>query len=488
MKLLTCSFSLIFSLFIFLPCTHAQSISDEELESLISEARDFRKNESYDKAVLSFEKTLPAYKERENHQEYIKVLSALSQIRSIQSKYKAQSLYLEKAFAYGKEHKLLEESWFHEVYTNRAYYYEKTGFFEKAYADLLIALELIKKAEEVDPSALSRQYKALGRLSAYLGSQRKAGEFYQKSLELNRKTFGENSDRVAKDYNVLGVDQEKKGNYVKAIEYQQASIRIFTRIGKSRHSDIADSYNNLGNAHFFLNQLDKALENYRKAEEIYRNSLGPNALNTAYATMNIGIIFAVKGDFETALTYFGKEREIKQNLFGGPHPDLIYSYNNLGAAYNRMGDYEKALEMQLKALEIAKEVHPPRHPKMAKVYEATAEASKLLGKTDQALDYYQKSLIAGSLNFENQELDSYPETSDYLDPANRLACYREKAKLLKLKVEKEGADASTYFPIAIRQVFAAIDLLDFMRNSYKSEASSTHWQRASIDYYELGIE
>lgn len=464
----------------------SQSSLNPTLEKTLEEAKLLDKEEKFEESAKLYQQVLTQLTGNEHHETRLICYNALARGAGIQSRFAEEKQYLIEAFEYGKKHHILKEPYFAKTYERRGEHYEETGFFKKSFDDFSTAQELFMSNSNSPESAKNHQFKALGRISAMLGDHIKAGDYYEKSLEANRKLFGEESNRVAADYNVLGVNREKLGDFGKAKEYQEASLRIYRRLGRESHSKAADSYNNLGNAHFYLGNFAEAEKNYRRSLNIYQQRLGRKSLRVAYATMNIGIIYAVQGNFEEALHYFDQERALKQEIFGGPHPDLIYSYNNLAAAYQRMGKNDKSLEMYMKANEIAESVYPERHPILAKTYEDISFAYQMRDDIDKSLDYMQKNLIAGSQHFSSSNIEENPETTDFLDPANRLRSLREKVKLIEKKSRKDNSNTS-YLQMALAQTSDGIDLLDFMRSGYKAEESKTYWQKGGNIFFEKGL-
>lgn len=466
--------------------TFAQEVGAKEHDTYISQAEKLIKEEDYKLSQSYLLKAHMALQKTHEPKAYLKVLNLLAKNSGTLSEFKQQEIYLDSAFRYAERHQLTETKLFIESNSLKGLYYENIGLYVKAKEAYTQARMLNRKMSEPDPLQISQQLTSLGRINRLMGNLRQAQSYHEEALALDQKAFGEMSERVAVDYNELGVHYEKSGDFGKSKELQEASIRVYSKLGMENTVAIAGAYNNLGNALFYLGDFQNALNNYNRSLQIYQKKLGERSLKAAYLTMNVGIIYAVQGDFQTALGYFDKEREIKQEIYGGAHPDLIFSYNNLAAAYQRMGKPEKSLEMYQECLKIAKEVHEKRNPMLSQTYENISYAYQLKGEYDQSLEYMQKGLIAGSKKFDSMDLNENPEVDDFLSPANRMRALREKANIFERKA-RANDNETIYLQQALNQNFKAIELLDYLRSSYKAENSKLYWQEGSSDYFERSM-
>ncbi|MEM8891382.1 MAG: tetratricopeptide repeat protein, partial [Bacteroidota bacterium] len=482
LPLLLCNFLLLLSF----SSSFSQEDKERKLELQMARSEELIEDGDYNLSQEFLKGILYTLRDNQDNPTYLKALNLFAQNSGTLSQFKQQSIYLDSAFAIAEKYDLKETKLFTQTQNLQGSYYENIGLYSKAREAYKKARDLSLKAAPPDTLQISQQLIALGRTNRLLGNLPQAQSFYEEALALDQQAFGEMSERVAVDYNELGVHYEKSGDFGKSKELQEASIRVYRKLGMQNSLGIAASYNNLGNALFYLGDFDQALKNYQTSLGIYQNKLGERSLKAAYLTMNVGIIYAVQGDFQTALTYFDKEREIKQEIYEGAHPDLIFSYNNLAAAYQRMGEDGKSLEMYLKSLEVAKEVHGERNPMLSQTYENISYAYQLKGEYDKSLEYMQKGLIAGSKSFDSMDLTANPAVDDFLDPANRMRALREKANVFEQK-GRANRNESHYLKQALNQNFKAIELLDYLRSSYKAENSKLYWQQGSNDYFERSM-
>jgi len=113
------------------------------------------------------------------------------------------------------------------------------------------ALELFKKALEIDPS-FTEAYNNLGLTCTETNQEEKATEAFRKAIEL--------SPELSAAYNNLGYVFYRLGSYEEAIEmYNEA-------IGRSK--DSSSAYTNLGNAYYKLDRVEDAVDAWKRALEI----------------------------------------------------------------------------------------------------------------------------------------------------------------------------------------------------------------------------
>ncbi|CAF3855989.1 unnamed protein product [Rotaria sp. Silwood1] len=125
--------------------------------------------------------------------------------------------------------------------------------------------ELLKKASSDDDRA--HIYHMLGMLKSQQGQYKEAVSFYEKKLEIKRKTLPEDHSSLANTYNNIGLAYGNMGNYSKALEFYEKAIKIKEKSLSPNHPDLATSYNNIGAVAYYN------MVNYSKALEFYDKSL-----------------------------------------------------------------------------------------------------------------------------------------------------------------------------------------------------------------------
>jgi len=282
---------------------------------------------------------------------------------------------------------------------------------------LLIKLAKFDKAEALyeillkqttDQKEKANIFHQLGLTNKHRGEYSKALEYYEKSLEIDKKTLPANHPLLATSYNNIGLVYQSMGEYSKALEYYEKSLEIRKKTLPANHPDLAQSYNNIGNVYKSMGEYSKALEYYEKSLEIYKKTLPANHSDLAISYNNIGLVYKSMGEYSKALQYYEKSLEIRKKSLPANHPSLATSYNNIGSVYYSMGEYSKALEYYEKSLEIMKKTLPANHPSLATsynnigwVYRNKTDYKKALDYYERALDIWQRSLPSNHPSIQN---------------------------------------------------------------------------------------
>ncbi|CAM4982860.1 unnamed protein product [Rotaria socialis] len=250
--------------------------------------------------------------------------------------------------------------------------------------------ELLEDAS--DDTERAHIYHQLGVINCHQGEYQKAATFYEKSLEIKRKTLPKDDAPLAPTYSNIGLVYNSMGEYSRALEYYEKSYKILEISLPPNHPDLATSYNNIGSVYDNMGEYSKALEYYEKSHQILEISLPPNHPDLATSYNNIGGMHSRIGEYSKALEYYEKSHKILQISLPPNHPDLATSYNNIGLVYYGIGEYSKALEYYETSLKIREKALPPNHPDLATFYNNIGLVYYEIGESSKALEYYETSL------------------------------------------------------------------------------------------------
>ncbi|CAM2719975.1 unnamed protein product [Rotaria socialis] len=283
----------------------------------------------------------------------------------------------------------------------------KVGHFNQAQE---LYNELLENAS-ID-SNRAHIYHQLGWLKDDQGKYPEAAKFYEKCLEIYRKTLPENDVSLAFTYGNIGLVYKNMGEYSKALGFYEKANKIFEISLPANDPTLATSYNNIGGVYANMGEYSKALEFYEKDLEIAKKkgsasessrfgyflqqhreiSLPVNHLDLATSYNNIGEVYKNMGEYLKALEFYEKSLKIREISLPSNHPSLATSYSNIGGVYANMGEYSKALEFYEKANKIFEISLPPNHPDLATSYNNVGEVYRNMGEYSKALEFYEKSL------------------------------------------------------------------------------------------------
>ncbi|CAF2127199.1 unnamed protein product [Rotaria magnacalcarata] len=207
--------------------------------------------------------------------------------------------------------------------------------------------------EEIDGEGWDR----MGKLMLKVGHFNQAEELYQELL----KNASADSDREH-IYHQLGWLKDDQGKYPEAVKFYEKSLEIKRKTLPENDASLASTHSNIGLAYNNMGEYWKAREFYEKSNKILEISLPPNHPNLATSYNNIGLVYKNMNEYSKALEFYEKSLKIREISLPPNHPDLAQSYNNIGTTYYGMGDYSKALYYLEKALTIRQKSLPSTHP------------------------------------------------------------------------------------------------------------------------------
>jgi tetratricopeptide (TPR) repeat protein len=195
----------------------------------------------------------------------------------------------------------------------------------------------------------------------------KMGQF-DKSQQVYEALLDQTTDESirAPIYHLIAMAKDEQGEHKEAIKFYDKTIEIYKKTLPPNHLNFANTYNNIGEVYRNMGDYPKALSFHEKALEIDQKSLPPNHPDLGGDYNDIGNVYLNMGDYPKALSSSEKALEIKKQSLPPNHPSLAISYNNIGAVYEKKGDYSKARSFYERAVNIGQQSLPPNHPNLQK--------------------------------------------------------------------------------------------------------------------------
>lgn len=165
----------------------------------------------------------------------------------------------------------------------------------------------------------------------------------QRSIKLYNQTIAwagsKRKDVAAKCYNQLGnIWADDLGNEKKALEYYQKSLKMKLESGASVKS-ISFSYNNIGISYKNLGNIDSSMYYYQKALEYAKKTNEPQTqLNPL---INIANNYKRIGDYVNSINTYNEALKISQYASAR---EVFRLHINIAMNYNLLQKYHKALE------------------------------------------------------------------------------------------------------------------------------------------------
>lgn len=344
---------------------------------------------------------------------------------------------------------------------------------------------------ELKPQTLSKHialtYLQIGVSYQEKGLYYRALEYEQKALQTLANSSLAFHLTEAEIFDQLGVVYAKMGDIDQAIYYQENALRIREEKLSANHPDKARTALHLGETYFQRKVYDKAEKYYLEALYICEESLSPAHPLFAEIFNNIGVLAQAqkRGGFATA--QFQKALDIYEKTLHQPqHPAIAKIYDNLSLLLEQEKKYVDAMEFSLKSLGIYETVLGLKHPALSEGYYHLGLISEQLQKENEALDYYRKAVNAIVPDFESKDLYALPPISNVLTDNLLLEILTNRAALTE-KQGKQNKD-SKLLVNALQTYSLCAELIDKMRNGYKSEGSKLFLSQRTITLYESGID
>jgi tetratricopeptide (TPR) repeat protein len=222
----------------------------------------------------------------------------------------------------------------------------------------------------------------LGNAYAALGDARKAIEFYEQALVIDRE-IGDQRGAGASLGN-LGNAYAALGDARKAIEFLNLALVIARETSERRGEGAA--LGNLGNAYAALGEVRKAIEFYEQRLIIAREM--SDRRGEGHALGNLGSACLTLGEARKAIGFYEQALIIRRKI--GDRRGEGQDVGNLGMAYAALGDARKAIEFYEQALVTAREIGDRRGEGNALCDLGNAYAG--LRNAPKAIKFYEQQL------------------------------------------------------------------------------------------------
>jgi tetratricopeptide (TPR) repeat protein len=267
---------------------------------------------------------------------------------------------------------------------------------------------------ESHPFQLAMFYNNVAEISESLGEFGNTEKYYKDTLEILEEYFESDNENtvinesLATVYNNLGSLLSRPPRYNEAEEYFQKSLDIRHRLYGEKDILTIESYSNFATFYIKKEDYDKAEILFSKSLELSLRHLGENHPQTATIYNNFAEFYRKKGnyDFNELEELYAKSLQIRKVLYGKFHSLVADIYNNKGELYRENDEPEKAIHYYEKALLIYKKIFGvENHYNIATIYNNMGLAYSTLSQVIPSIKYLNMALemrvsIYGKNNFD----------------------------------------------------------------------------------------
>ncbi len=207
-----------------------------------------------------------------------------------------------------------------EAYGGLGNAYIVKGEYKTAEDYLLKSNNIYTQIYGEDSYKIAVNYINLGNIYNDTENYEYALQYYFLATKIFEKKFEENPE-LAGLYNNIGLVCLKQGNYTNAEIFFNKALDVRRKTGNENNFQIAVIYSNLGSVYRDKQDTVEAINNYNKSIDILTKLYGEHNPNLVNPLLNMANIYFSKGDIEQSLQYFQKSLVANSKFFKN------YDYN-----------------------------------------------------------------------------------------------------------------------------------------------------------------
>ena len=370
-------------------------------------------------------------------------------------------------------------------YNNIANCYDSKGEYNKAIKYHKTAIKALKQTVGSKHPNLIDSYTNLGNCLTVKGDVGRAIKYHEKAIRLCHRIYGKTHLQNALCYNNIALSFYAKEDHDKVIWYNKKALSIRSELLEPNHHDIASNYGNLGLAFESMGKYNEAISYHTKALNVLVNGLGKKHPFVATVYNNLAICYANEGLYHKAVELHFKALKIRKEKLRNGHDEIAYSYNNIGAVYEKMNKLNRAIKYYDISLNILIAIFGSDSSIISQVYNNLGRVFFKQKKYSKSLKNHHKAIQHLSKGGQGKETQSIP----YHVKKNEwglVEALHFKSTVLAKMFEEFGF--STKLMLSVSNLYLATQLIDEIRQSYKTEGSKFTLLKKAKPIYDDAID
>jgi len=213
-----------------------------------------------------------------------------------------------------------------------------------------------------------RCYDTLGNVSFAKKDCISSLNWYQKSLELQKKILQANNPKLIDTYNNIGCVYLHKKDNVQALDTFK---QMLLYLKQDDDNNFIYCYSKMSGIYESEGKFTEALSCYLQIFSIMLKYYPIDDINLAPIYNNIGKTFTSLCQYPLALAYYETSLQIKEKNLTSPSESVAMTHKSVGIVYKYMGNVNQARTHFEKALEIYRQISSP-------IYGTVSEIEKLI--------------------------------------------------------------------------------------------------------------
>ncbi|MCI1265473.1 MAG: tetratricopeptide repeat protein [Saprospiraceae bacterium] len=224
----------------------------------------------------------------------------------------------------------------------------------------------------------------LGILYWQTGQYSKAEQVWTECKIIREQTLGKDHPDYAWSLFNLAVLFRDQGNYIPAESLTLQCIAIQEKNVGKIHPSYAAAINGLALLYYLMGKYERAEPLYKASLEIREKTVGKENAEYAWSLNNLANLYVALCEYDRAEILMIECKKIREKVLGKQHSDFAASLNNLGILYISMGRFTKAEEQFLECKSLREQYEGKLHPEYANVLTNLASLYKSIRKYEQS--------------------------------------------------------------------------------------------------------
>lgn len=192
-------------------------------------------------------------------------------------------------------------------------------------------------------------YNFMGTLESLTdGDVHKVREYYENSLRINKRVYGEYHINIGYDLLDIGGIQLETGQYSLALANFEKAKTIFIKLFGAEYLEVANTLNSIADIYYIQGQLNKALETYKKSQAIYEKHYPEAHPSKSIVITNIGKTLTILKRYKEAEDTLKKNQADLKNILPSKHSQIVnskYALFRLYIATHRLNEAKQIISL-----------------------------------------------------------------------------------------------------------------------------------------------
>lgn len=240
--------------------------------------------------------------------------------------------------------------------------YLDLGLYSEAKKHLERSLEMERKTFGVADLSTLDIAETLGEAYRSSGDLPRAEALLRDTAAQSERKHGPDDPMTLKTTGILGEVLIAESKFDEAEKLLTNVLERDRRVLGPYHETTLETTGVLSRVYFMAGKLPQAEEMLQRSIEGEKHTLGPEHPDTLTTMNNLAVVYQRDSKYEEAEKLYGEVIAIRSKVQGPQHPETLNSMGNLGVLYSVEGKYGEAEALQKQVLESSRKQLGDKHP------------------------------------------------------------------------------------------------------------------------------